>query len=164
MHGRLKGGQGEPWPLLDFEIISKKRLFFQFIEVKTKFHHFWPPLVKILGKSLLVPPGKNPFDVHGWMVCVSRKPSVLLSKNRHSKRLSQKLHSLGVKITKLFCRHVQNFATTCWEFYLSWFSLSKRISTLTSKLPTKYQSFELQCCLCFVICRRSGAHFVQKRT
>ena len=38
-------------PPLDFESISKKRLFFQFRGVKNKFHHFWPPPGKILGKS-----------------------------------------------------------------------------------------------------------------
>ena len=57
------GGAGEAQaPLLDFEIISKKRLFFQFLGVKNKFHRFWPPLEKILGKSPTGPPGKNPSD------------------------------------------------------------------------------------------------------
>ena len=36
---------------LNFEIISKKRLVFQFRGVKTKFHNFCPPLEKIWGKS-----------------------------------------------------------------------------------------------------------------
>ena len=51
---------------LDFEIISKKILFFQFRGIKNKFHHhFWPPLEKSLGKSATGPPGKNPSDAHG---------------------------------------------------------------------------------------------------
>jgi len=41
--GVAGGGQG---PTLDFEIISKKRLFFQFRGVKSKFHHIWPPWKK----------------------------------------------------------------------------------------------------------------------
>jgi len=53
-------GPGGPWSPLDFEIISKKRLFFQFRGIKTNsttFGHpwknfgkipFWPPLEKIL--------------------------------------------------------------------------------------------------------------------
>ena len=45
------GGRGAFSPL-DFEIISIKRLFFQFRKVKNKFHHFWPL------------PGKNPSDAH----------------------------------------------------------------------------------------------------
>ena len=49
-------GTGGPWPLLDFEIISKKRLFFQFRGVKIKFHHFWPPLEKVWENPLLPPP------------------------------------------------------------------------------------------------------------
>jgi len=56
--GVRRGGNG------GFEIISKKRLFFQFRGVKNKFHHFWPPLEKILGKSPTGPPGRNPSDAH----------------------------------------------------------------------------------------------------
>jgi len=40
---------------LDFKILSKKRLFFQLLGVKNKFHHFWPPLENILGKSPTAP-------------------------------------------------------------------------------------------------------------
>jgi len=57
-----RGEQRGAFPPLDFEIISKKRLFFQFRRVKTKFHSpllpppgknfgkipYWPPLEKIL--------------------------------------------------------------------------------------------------------------------
>jgi len=43
-HGRWKGGE----QALDFEIISKKRLFVRFRGVKNKFHHFCPPPGKIL--------------------------------------------------------------------------------------------------------------------
>jgi len=32
--------------------------------VKTKFHHFWPPIEKGLEKSTSAPPGKNPSDAH----------------------------------------------------------------------------------------------------
>jgi len=44
---RRKGGQDPQ----DFEIIGKKRLFFQFRGVKNKFHHLWPPPGKIFGKK-----------------------------------------------------------------------------------------------------------------
>ena len=52
-------GRGGRAPL-DFEIIRKKRLFFQFRGVKTKFHHFWAPPGKVFGK---IPhwPWKNSF-------------------------------------------------------------------------------------------------------
>ena len=53
--GVERRGRGRPCPL-DFEIICKKRLFFQFRGVKNKFHHFWHPLEKILGKSPTAPP------------------------------------------------------------------------------------------------------------
>ena len=59
--GGRRRGSSHP---LHFEIISKKRLFFQFRGVKTKFHHFWPPLENILGKSPTGPPWKNPSDAH----------------------------------------------------------------------------------------------------
>jgi len=49
------GGRGGLDPPLEFENISKKRLFFQFQGVKNKFHRFWPPLEKILGKSPTAP-------------------------------------------------------------------------------------------------------------
>ena len=48
-------------PPLEFEIISKKRLFFQFPGVKNKFHRFGP-LEKILGKPPSAPPGRNLSD------------------------------------------------------------------------------------------------------
>jgi len=48
------GRQGGLGPL-DFEIISNKRLFFQFRGIKNKFHHFWPPLEKIWENLLLSP-------------------------------------------------------------------------------------------------------------
>jgi len=58
-HGRRKGGQEGLGPL-DFEIISKKRLFFQFRGVKAIFTTFDPPVEKILGKSPTGPPlGKS---------------------------------------------------------------------------------------------------------
>jgi len=58
VHGRRKGGQ-DP---LDFEIISKKRLFFQFRGVKNKFNHFWPPPWKKFWENrLLAPPWKKSF-------------------------------------------------------------------------------------------------------
>ena len=47
-----RGGMGGQAPL-DFEIISKKRLFFQFRRVKTKFHNFCPPLEKILPTPMV---------------------------------------------------------------------------------------------------------------
>jgi len=53
---------------LDFEIIGKKRLFFQFRGVKNKFHHFPPPWKKIWENPLLAAPGKNPSDAHGLRV------------------------------------------------------------------------------------------------
>jgi len=48
--GRGTGGALAP---LDFEIISKKRLFFQFRGVQNKFHRFCPPLEKILPTPML---------------------------------------------------------------------------------------------------------------
>jgi len=51
-HGCRKGGA---WPPLGFEIISKKRLFFQFRGVKTKFHHFCSHWKKFWGNPLLAP-------------------------------------------------------------------------------------------------------------
>jgi len=60
-HGRLKEGQGGKAPV-DVEIIGKKRLFFQFQEVKTKFHHFRPPPGKNFGKNpRLAPHWKKSF-------------------------------------------------------------------------------------------------------
>jgi len=49
-HGRRMGRAGGALPPLDFEINSKKILFFQFRGVKNKFHHFWHPPGKIFGK------------------------------------------------------------------------------------------------------------------
>jgi len=64
--GVRNGGQGGLAPL-NFEIISKKRLFFQFRGVKNKFHHFWPPWKKF-GENLLLPPLEKillaPMTVH----------------------------------------------------------------------------------------------------
>jgi len=51
-------GQGALVPL-DFEIISKKRLFFQFRGAKTEFHHFWTPPGKNFGKIPYCPPWKK---------------------------------------------------------------------------------------------------------
>jgi len=39
-------------------------LFSSFRVVKTKFHHFWPPVEKLLEKSTSAPPGKIPSDAH----------------------------------------------------------------------------------------------------
>ena len=57
-------GRGALIPL-DFTIITKKWLFFQFRGVKNKFHHFWPLLEKFWENLLLSPRGKNPSDAHG---------------------------------------------------------------------------------------------------
>jgi len=54
-HERWKEGEGGPSPL-NFEIISKKKLVFQFRGVKTKFHHFRPPHGKDFGKIPYCPP------------------------------------------------------------------------------------------------------------
>ena len=70
----VERGAGGPSPL-DFEIISKKRLFFQFRGVKNKFHHFYPPWKKFWEIHLLtprekilptpmLPPGKIYADAH----------------------------------------------------------------------------------------------------
>jgi len=53
-----RGSRGALAPL-DFEIISKKRLFLQFIGVKNKFQHFWPPWKKIWENPLLPPLEKS---------------------------------------------------------------------------------------------------------
>ena len=58
-------GAGRPFHPLYFEIISKKRLFFHFRGVKTKFYHFWlPPEKKIWEIPYWLPLGKNPSDAH----------------------------------------------------------------------------------------------------
>ena len=55
-------GRGGLWPPLDFEIISKKRLFFQFRGVKTKFHRFMvSPWKKFWENPVLAPPWKKSF-------------------------------------------------------------------------------------------------------
>ena len=54
-HGRRKGGLGPP---LNFEIISQKRLFFQFQGVKTNFTTFAPPWKKFWENPLLLPQEK----------------------------------------------------------------------------------------------------------
>ena len=60
-----RGGRGGQGPLLDFEISSKKRLFFQFRGVKTNFTALAPPWKKFWENPLLPPtPGKDPSDAH----------------------------------------------------------------------------------------------------
>ena len=55
-----EGGTGGALdPTLDFEIISKKRLFFQFRGVKNKFHHFWPSPVNKNWENPYWPPLKK---------------------------------------------------------------------------------------------------------
>ena len=49
-------GRGDFCAPLDFEIISKKRLFFQFRGVKNKFHRFWPPPGKTFWENPLLAP------------------------------------------------------------------------------------------------------------
>ena len=61
------GGRGSLDPL-DFVIISKKWLFFQFRGVKSKFHHFLPPGKKYYENPLLIPPGKTPSDAHAYFI------------------------------------------------------------------------------------------------
>jgi len=64
-HGRQKGrAGGVPSPPLDFEIISKKRLFFQFRGVKQISLLLAPSWKKFWENPLLVPPGKIPSDAH----------------------------------------------------------------------------------------------------
>jgi len=58
-----RGSRGDQAPL-GFEVISKKRLFFQFRGVKTNFTTFGSLLENNLGKSPTTPPGKNPSDAH----------------------------------------------------------------------------------------------------
>jgi len=76
VHGRRKGRAGGPRPPWILKLF-KKRLFYQFRGVKTKFHYFWPPLEKILANPLLAPHGKNlptpmlqhrPMIVRKWFV------------------------------------------------------------------------------------------------
>jgi len=57
------GREGQGWALasLDFETISKKRLFFQFRGVKNKFYRFWLPPGKNFGKIPYWPPWKKSF-------------------------------------------------------------------------------------------------------
>ena len=53
-----------PRPHLDFENFSKKKLFFLFRVVKSKFRHFFPPLEKLWKNPRVPPPGKKSFDAH----------------------------------------------------------------------------------------------------
>ena len=71
MHGRRKGGgrgSHAPWIL---KLLAKKGCFFQFRGVKSKFHHFWQPPGKNIGKISYCspPPGKNPSDAHASTSC-----------------------------------------------------------------------------------------------
>ena len=60
-----RGGRGEPWPPLHFEIISKKRLVFQFRGVKKQISPLLAPPGKNFGKiPYCSPPWKNPSDAH----------------------------------------------------------------------------------------------------
>jgi len=54
-HGRRKGSRGAKAPL-DFEIFSKKRLFFQFRGVKKQISPLLAPLEKNFGKIPYWPP------------------------------------------------------------------------------------------------------------
>ena len=54
-------GQGEAKAPLDFEMISKKRLFLQFRGVKNKLHHFWPPTGNNFVKIPYCPPLEKSF-------------------------------------------------------------------------------------------------------
>jgi len=54
---------------LDFEIISKKKLFFDFEGQKPKFTNFGPPLEKNWENPLLAPPWKKSFR-RPWSQCV----------------------------------------------------------------------------------------------
>ena len=60
-HGRRKGGQGGQGPPWILKSLAKKGCFFQFRGVNNKFHRFWTPLEKFLGKSPTVPPWKKSF-------------------------------------------------------------------------------------------------------
>ena len=55
----IERGTGGALVPLDFEIISKERLFFLFRRVKNKFHHFWPPWKKFWENPLLSPRKKS---------------------------------------------------------------------------------------------------------
>jgi len=62
---------------LDFEIIGKKRLFFQFRGVKNKFQHFGTPWKKFWENPLLVKILPTPMAVwrqvvHPWSVVVGK--------------------------------------------------------------------------------------------
>jgi len=72
IYGRRKGGRGAK--ALDFEIISKKTLFFHFRGVKIKFHHFWPPHVKNFGKIPYCPPLEKKSFRRPWphLHCLNR--------------------------------------------------------------------------------------------
>jgi len=59
-----EGGAGGAWPAPWFWNYWQKRLFFQFWEVKNKFHRFWPSLENFWENPLLPPPGKIPADTH----------------------------------------------------------------------------------------------------
>jgi len=51
-------------PLWILKLLAKN-VVFSILRLKTKFHHFWPPLEKGLGKFLTAPSAKNPCDAHG---------------------------------------------------------------------------------------------------
>ena len=53
-----------PWPPLDFEIVRKKGVFFNFEWKKQISQLLAPPWKKFWENPLLVPPGKYPSDAH----------------------------------------------------------------------------------------------------
>jgi len=91
IHGRRNGG---PRPPLDFEIISKKWLFFQFSRDKNQISPLLAPPGKKFGKiPYCPPPRKNPSDAHGY---------TLLSRIRRSTPIC----GAGVLLRCNWCRNL----------------------------------------------------------
>jgi len=92
-----EGRAGGRWPPLDFEIISKKRLFFQFRVGKNKFHHFWPPLEKIFGKyPTATPPWKKIFPTPMMSTDMSLRQAWYLKLNVRTKKPSLDKNEGGI--------------------------------------------------------------------
>jgi len=67
IHGRRKGVRGGLAPL-GLKLLAKKFVF-SISRGKTKFHHFWPPLEKILVKFPTSPRLKKSFRRPGYHMC-----------------------------------------------------------------------------------------------
>jgi len=119
-HGRRKegaeGGQGSP---LEFEIISKKRLFFQFRGVKPNFTTFGTPPEKLFGKKPTGPRWKKFFQ----RPCLSHLPTFwnkLLNHiaGRNIRLIFASLASLRSILTVFNKQGITSVSPIVWVFLL----------------------------------------------